>query len=151
MVEVHGKWSIHIHITKFTLTLRGHLGAPDTVYEPLIFPLNHCGTANFREQKIFANFRRFVKISCRLILPAESLQKFTARELPMGHIRENFLFYSILLSSEIECFHRYWNSASGTPRYPIKVKVSHTTSFPPTKLYPVLPMTITSNHNFTEG
>ncbi len=24
------------------------------------------------------------------------------------------------MTSEIECFHRYWNSASRTPRYPLK-------------------------------
>ena len=24
------------------------------------------------------------------------------------------------MTSEIECFHKYWNSASGTPRYPLK-------------------------------
>ncbi len=49
--------------------LRGHLGVPNTVSEPLVVPLK-------------------------------------------GDSKH--------MISEIECFHRYWNSASRTPRYPLK-------------------------------
>ena len=66
--------------------LRGHLGVPDSVSEPLIVPLNYL-------------------VILHLIL----LKKCTG----LGDSKH--------MTLEIECFHRYWNSASRTPRFPLNV------------------------------
>ena len=66
--------------------LRGHLGVPDTVSEPLIVPLNYL-----------------------VILHLIHLKAYILWNADSKH-----------LTSEIECFLRYWNSASRTPRYPLK-------------------------------
>ncbi len=66
----------------FIPALRGHLGVPDTVSEPLIVPLNY------------------------LVI------------LHLIHVKS---WDSKHMASEIECFHRYWNSAYQTPRHPLKI------------------------------